>query len=81
VLSEAYELPKVVKEHETRCHHNPNYVTSFGYGACKYYQILENLPFGHKQTFEKTQLKIFFKKLLFLGDMDDYIKLINVPKR
>jgi len=22
-------------------------------------RILENLPFGHKQTFEKTQLEIF----------------------
>jgi len=24
-------------------------------------QILENLPFGHKQTFEKAQLNDFFK--------------------
>ena len=70
-------------------------------------QILENLPFGHKQNFEKTQLKIFtilfkikfflhiwIKQVLnllavkfhtnsffFLGDMDDYIRLTNVPKR
>jgi len=68
--------------------------------------ILENLPFGHKQTFKKTQLKIFtiilkltsfahldkatmkpscykvsHQKLLFLGDMDDYIRLTSVPKR
>jgi len=27
------------------------------YNICD--RILENLPFGHKQTFEKTQLKIF----------------------
>jgi len=63
---------------------------------------LENLPFEHKQTSEKTLLKIFtnfliqvffahlnkatikslccevsHQKLIFLGDMDDYI---NVPK-
>ena len=58
-----------------------------------YDQILENLPFGHKQTLAKTQLKIKFfahfdKKLLavkfhtksffFLGDMDDYIRMTNV---
>jgi len=66
-------------------------------------RILENLPFGHKQTFEKAQLKIFTsflnifffqiqllsflavkfhtKNFFFLGDMDDYIRLTDVPKR
>ena len=65
--------------------------------------ILENLPFGHKQTFEKTRLKTLtmFLKLSFfahldkatitpsccevshqkLGDMDDYIRSADVPKR
>ena len=31
--------------------------TSYRIQICD--RILENLPFGHKQTFEKTQLKIF----------------------
>ena len=30
-------------------------------------RILENLPFGHKQTFEKTQLKIF---TIFFAQLD-----------
>ena len=35
-------------------------------------QILENLPFGHKQYFEKTQLKIYtmFCKLNFFAHLD-----------
>ena len=69
------------------------------------YNMCLDLPFGHKQTLAKTQLKIcvmmsilsFFahldkatikpsccevhtKSFFFLGDMDDYIRLINVPK-
>ena len=35
-------------------------------------RILENLPFGHKQTFEKAQLKIFtiFLNKVFFSDLD-----------
>ena len=36
------------------------------------YWILENLPFGHKQTFEKTQSKIFtiFLNKVIFPDLD-----------
>ena len=74
-------------------------------------RILENLPFGHKQTFQKSQLnniypisniylsnfiqlhnwikqllnildvKFHTKSLFFQGDMDDYTKPTDVPKR
>jgi len=33
--------------------------------------ILENLPFGHKQTFAKTQLKIFTFFKTFFAHLDN----------
>ena len=36
----AHELPKAAKEHAPECHHNPNYVITFG--CCHEYMVSNN---------------------------------------
>jgi len=67
MISGAYEPPKVAKEHATRFHHNPNYVTLTLISFMEGHLVMTISAVHHRSCLFNRRRALLFNRLGVLG--------------